>query len=141
MDSLPLIIILIYINDLNGETFLVISLSLISVGIAVSILTFGYAHAIRNPDDYPTIFDSARRFYLATIFSIFFLVFVVILKFLTPFSPDMVYYDVFTYVVSYLKGVGVGLSIFAWMLLLPLSIRYFIEGFILVLKGIVDFEN
>ncbi len=102
---LPLIIILIYINDLSGETLLVISLSLISVGIAVSILTFGYAHAIRNPADYPNIFDSARRFYLATIFSIFFLVFVVMLKFLTPFSPNMVY-DVLTYIVSYLKGMS-----------------------------------
>jgi len=116
-------------------------LSLISVGIAVSILTFEYAHAIRDPDDYPTVFDSARRFYLATIFTLFFLVFVVILKFLTPFSADIVYYNLLSYAICYVKGIGAGVSIFACMLLLPLSIRYFIEGFILVLKGTVDFEN
>lgn len=137
---LPLFVILIYVNDLNGESLLIISLSLISVGIALSILTFGYAHAIRVPQDYPSIFDGARRFYLATIFTVFFLVFVVLLKFLTPFSPNMVDYNLLSYIICYAKGIGVGVSIFGCMLALPLSIRFFIEGFILVLKGMVDFD-
>jgi hypothetical protein len=138
---IPLVVILIYVNNLNGESLLIVGLTLISVGIALSILTFEYAHAIRKPNDYPIIFDSARRFYLATIFTVFFLIFVVILKFVTPFSPDMVYYNLLSYIISYFRGILVGISIFASMLLLPLSIRFFIEGFILVLKGTVDFEK
>ncbi len=53
----------------------------------------------------------------------------------------MVNYDVANYLVSYIKGMGVGISIFLSILFLPVSVRYFIEGFIITIKGTVDFES
>lgn len=138
---IPLIVIYLYLNFTNGETLLIVSLSLISVGIAVSILTFEYSQSVKSKVEKSMMYDGARRFYLATIFSIFFMVFVVVLKFLTPFTPNMIDFNLLNYLLSYLKGLGVGISIFLSILFLPVSVRYFIEGFIITIKGTVDFEN
>lgn len=138
---IPLFVIFLYVNFTDGETLLIVSLSLISVGIAVSILTFEYSQSVKNKAEKSMMYDGARRFYLATLFSIFFMVFVVLLKFLTPYTLSMVNYNLLNYIISYLKGMGVGISIFLSILFLPVSVRYFIEGFIITIKGTVDFEN
>lgn len=138
---IPLIVIFLYVNFTSGETLLIISLSLISVGIAVSILTFEYSQSVKSKLEKSMVYDGARRFYLATIFSIFFMIFVVVLKFLTPYTPNMMDFNLLNYLTSYLKGLGVGISIFLSILFLPLSVKYFIEGFIITIKGTVEFKN
>ena len=138
---IPLIVIFLYMNFTSGETLLIVSLSLISVGIAVSILSFEYSQSVKGKVEKSMMYDGARRFYLATMFSIFFMVFVVVLKFLTPYTPNMMDFNLLNYLVSYLKGLGVGISIFLSILFLPVSVRYFIEGFIITIRGTVDFDN
>ena len=124
------IIFLIILGYVSVKNLIITGLSIISIGVALSILTFSYYSNVNEK----ILLSSAKRFYLATILAILSLISLITIKvtlfptFTTPVISD--YQLTLVCFMMAISAIGVILSAF----LLTLTLRYLIEGLIISIK-------
>lgn len=134
-------IIVTYINLRNPDSFLFTGLSIISVGIALSILTFNYYNSLADGENKKLILSSAKRFYLATIIGIFVLILILFYKNVgTPgFTTSEMFPNLSLSIQNYFQLLIHTFSGLLYLYLLFTSIDYLFEGLFLSLKGTIEF--
>jgi hypothetical protein len=122
----------------NLYSLIVTGLSLISVAGALTIMTFNYYRVSEIEAD--IIFSTAKRFYLSTIFGIFLLFSIFVFKMVTPVNTDVIY-STYPFLITYLKIVISNLTIMLVLFFVIPSVRYLLEGLILILKENIKFNS
>jgi hypothetical protein len=128
------------INSINLYALIVTGLSIISVGGALSIMTFNYFR-VKEKNEESNIFSSAKRFYLSTILGIFLLFSVLIFKAVPPVNTNEIIFLIYPFLISIFKIVINAIGILLIAFFLTTAIRYLIEGFILSLKETIILDS
>lgn len=124
--------------NIGLQSLIIPGISLISVGIALSIVTFNYSRVfdIRDVDNF--ILSSAKRFYLASIFAIGLLILIFGYKFIP--TTNFIFIP-FPFMATYLEFLLKGYFIIWMGFFLTNTLRYLLEGFILSLKETIIFDK
>jgi hypothetical protein len=111
-------------------------LSIILLSATFSILSFNYANVLKEKDK-DIVIASGKRFLLATIYSVIVYIFLLVLasisqfltvKYLTNFSFGVYAWDIFF------------LTVLILINSLVTTLYYLLEGFVLILKGTIQFN-
>lgn len=131
-------------NAKYTDSLMVTGFSLISICVAMTIVSFNYANIGLNDDIHKkTKIAGARRFYLSSIYAIFTVISIIIINYLDP----MVLVLKFNYTGlielswSYFKLTGCVILGLIYVTLLAQASRFIIEGLILTLRETVEFDT
>lgn len=114
-------------------------LALISIGLALSIVSFNYSKS-ENFENKKIIFSSARRYFLSAIYAIFSLILLVVMiscRYLNH-SNDPLSLDSITFISCQISMVIANFTLWFYILTSTTSIRFLIEAMTLSFKGTVD---
>lgn len=139
--SIPLVYLA---NNTPITTLVIIVLSLLSIGVAFTVLSFNYTNTLNSMDEAPEekknlMFLSARRFFVGAIYSFFLLIFLVFLRILTPLPTEITQEPIqfirifLTYILNSICGVF-------FAILFAMSFKNYLEGLILSLRVNIKFK-
>lgn len=139
--SIPLVL---FASKTTISSLILISLSLLSIGVAFTILSFNYTNVLsslgkKDSKEKDILFSSARRFFLGSIYSVFLLVILIFMRFLTPLTtvinqdPVQFIGISMNYTVNYVCNV-------VFIILVAMTLKQFIEGLILSLRVNIKFN-
>lgn len=132
-------LIISYINYHDPGSLIYIGLSLLSIGAALSILTFNHFNALSDGEDKLIIFASARRFFLATILGVLFFSILMIVKYMGFPQLNNMFPDLLTSIINYFKIVFSCITGGFYIALLFGVVKNLLDGLILALKGTIEF--
>jgi hypothetical protein len=135
------------INQITVVSLFVPGLSFIVAGASLSELSFSHSNALGGEDDKNTMRLSAQKYYLATIYAIFMLVFTVFIFSLVKWTDltkntlsNALYFNPLSFGIVYFEFIVLTIFIFFYILMFLTSLRFLIGGLRLSIRGIVDFD-
>lgn len=115
------------------------ALALISIGLALSVVSFNYSKS-ENFENKKIIFNSARRYFLSSIYAIFSLALLIViiscrytLNYGTPLMLDNIHF-----IILRVSAVLSDFTLWFYVLTCTTSIRFLVEAMILSFKGTVE---
>lgn len=138
--SLISILLLAFIMHIPAHTLIITGLSVISAAAALSVVSFNYFSALKGDVNQIIILASAKRYFLTTLYGIFMLIVLILIKYL-PQLPQVLTSVPIGFISLYLNIFIFAIAIILFVLLISTTLRFLIEGLYLSLKGTIKLDN
>lgn len=153
--NLPVFTILTVITGIAGfisfyskyvplKSLITLGVSLIALGATLAIVSFNYHNSINEGNDKDLIIFSAKRYYMATIFGVISLSLLIIIS-IIQYAVNYIQYRALISLVNLILFYIINLSYFFFLFFYGIfmlnTLKFFIEGLSLSIKGSIDLER
>jgi hypothetical protein len=138
---IAIFLFLLFFNDVSLLTLIIPGLTLISIGTALSILTFNYSRATDCGIENNFIYSSAKRFFLSTIYAILMLLSIMIYKIIPVITNLNISFSPFPFAIASIQSILMGVILIFISFFFIKAFRYLFEGFVLSINETIIFDK